>query len=173
MSTLYQLTEEAEVILLTIEELEELEGQEEQLEQTKRVKALIDLEINNKSESMLYILRNIQSDIEAIDGEIKRLQALKKNKQNSMNKLKTLIKECLEKLGKKRLETSLGNLTVRNNPDSINVLDETLVPEEFVKVEVVKKVDKKKIKDWLNETDEVVPGTEILKTTSLIVPKGK
>lgn len=53
MSTLYQLTEEAEVILLTIEELEELEGQEEQLEQTKRVKALIDLEINNKSESML------------------------------------------------------------------------------------------------------------------------
>lgn len=101
MSTLYQLTEEAEVILLTIEELEELEGQEEQLEQTKRVKALIDLEINNKSESMLYILRNIQSDIEAIDGEIKRLQALKKNKQNSMNKLKTLIKECLEKLGKK------------------------------------------------------------------------
>lgn len=53
------------------------------------------------------------------------------------------------------------------------MLDETLVPEEFVKVEVVKKVDKKKIKDWLNETGEVVPGTEVLKTTSLIVPKGK
>lgn len=166
---LYELTEEAEEILLAIEELEESEN-EEQAEELKKVKSLIDAEVAKKSEAIIYITRNIESDIEAIDGEIKRLQALKKKKTNTFDRLKTLVKNSIEKIGKKKIETSLGNLTVRKNPVSIKVVDESLVPNEFVKTDIVKKIDKKKIKDWLKETGEVVAGTEVVESTSLLVP---
>lgn len=170
--TLYDLTEQEKEIKAALQELEELEDKEA-VERLVSINDLINAEIVEKAEGIIYIARDIESDISTIDDEIKRLQALKKRKQNAYDRLKNMVKSCLEKMGRKKIETPFGNLTIRKNPDSIKIIDESLIPEEYIKTEVVKKVDKKKIKEWLKETGEVICGTEVVSSTSLLVPRAK
>ena len=172
MSTLFNLTEQEKEIKSALQELEELDDKDA-VERLVTISDLINAEIIEKAEGIIYIAREIESDIGAIKDEISRLQALKKVKENAYDRLKNMTKSCIEKMGRKKIETPFGNLTIRKNPDSIKVIDESLIPDEYIKTEVVKKVDKKKIKDWLNKTGEVICGTEVVSSTSLLVPKAK
>lgn len=171
-TTLYDLTEQEKEIKSALQELEKLDDKEA-VERLVTISDLINAEIIEKAEGIIYIAREIESDIGAIKDEINRLQALKKVKENAYDRLKNMTKSCIEKMGRKKIETPFGNLTIRKNPDSIKVIDESLIPDEYIKTEVVKKVDKKKIKDWLNKTGEVICGTEVVSSTSLLVPKAK
>ena len=68
-----------------------LENREEDLaENLVKANKIIADEIKNKSNGFVYVFRNIDSQIESIDSEIKRLQELK-NKDKT--KLK-ILKRC-------------------------------------------------------------------------------
>ncbi|HBH2108613.1 TPA: siphovirus Gp157 family protein, partial [Clostridioides difficile] len=69
MSTLYELTTD----LLEIEEgLTETTGNE--TEKLEEIKEIIKQEIQNKNTRIVSVILNIDSDINSIDSEIKRLQ---------------------------------------------------------------------------------------------------
>ncbi len=97
MSTLYELTTD----LLEIEEgLTEITGNE--AEKLEEIKEIIKQEIQNKNTRIVSVIIDIDSDINSLDLEIKRMQELKKIKKNSLDRLKSNIKECMELLGIKR-----------------------------------------------------------------------
>lgn len=76
MSTLYELTTD----LLEIEEgLTETTGNE--AEKLEEIKEIIKKEIQNKNTRIISVIINIDSDINSIDSEIKRLQELKRVKR--------------------------------------------------------------------------------------------
>jgi hypothetical protein len=50
---------------------------------------------------------------------------------------------------------------VRTNPPAVQVLEEMLVPKEFIKTVVSTAVDKRAILDHLKSTGEVVDGVAI------------
>lgn len=76
MSTLYELTTD----LLEIEEgLTETTGNE--AEKLEEIKEIIKKEIQNKNTRIISVIINIDSDINSIDSEIKRLQELKRVKK--------------------------------------------------------------------------------------------
>ncbi|HBF8007793.1 TPA: siphovirus Gp157 family protein, partial [Clostridioides difficile] len=103
MSTLYELTTD----LLEIEEgLTEITGNE--AEKLEEIKEIIKQEIQNKNTRIVSVILNIDSDINSIDSEIKRLQELKRVKKNTLDRLKSNIKDCMELLGTKKVETVLG-----------------------------------------------------------------
>ncbi|HBG8597609.1 TPA: siphovirus Gp157 family protein, partial [Clostridioides difficile] len=100
MSTLYELTTD----LLEIEEgLTEITGNE--AEKLEEIKEIIKQEIQNKNTRIVSVIIDIDSDINSLDLEIKRMQELKKIKKNSLDRLKSNIKECMELLGIKKVET--------------------------------------------------------------------
>ncbi|EGT3851814.1 hypothetical protein ERM54_19820, partial [Clostridioides difficile] len=69
MSTLYELTTD----LLEIEEgLTEITGNE--AKKLEEIKEIIKQEIQNKNTRIISVIINIDSDINSIDSEIKRLQ---------------------------------------------------------------------------------------------------
>ncbi|HBG7491473.1 TPA: siphovirus Gp157 family protein, partial [Clostridioides difficile] len=123
MSTLYELTTD----LLEIEEgLTETTGNE--TEKLEEIKEIIKQEIQNKNTRIVSVILNIDSDINSIDSEIKRMQELKKIKKNALDRLKSNIKECMELLGTKKVETFLGNISIRKSAGSLVIEDEEKIP---------------------------------------------
>ncbi|MDU8782134.1 siphovirus Gp157 family protein, partial [Clostridioides difficile] len=123
MSTLYELTTD----LLEIEEgLTEITGNE--AEKLEEIKEIIKQEIQNKNTRIVSVIIDIDSDINSLDLEIKRMQELKKIKKNSLDRLKSNIKECMELLGIKKVETFLGNISIRKSAGSLVIEDEEKIP---------------------------------------------
>lgn len=166
MSTLYELTTD----LLEIEEgLTETTGNE--AEKLEEIKEIIKQEIQNKNTRIVSVILNIDSDINSIDSEIKRLQELKRVK-NTLDRLKSNIKDCMELLGTKKVETVLGNISIRKSAGSLVIEDEEKIPGIYKTVEQVVKVDKNSIKDFIKKGHEV-EGCRIEYGTTLTIPKAK
>ncbi|WP_144017141.1 siphovirus Gp157 family protein [Clostridioides difficile] len=167
MSTLYELTTD----LLEIEEgLTETTGNE--AEKLEEIKEIIKQEIQNKNTRIISVIINIDSDINSIDSEIKRLQELKRVKKNTLDRLKSNIKDCMELLGTKKVETILGNISIRKSAGSLVIEDEEKIPVIYKTVEQVVKVDKNTIKDVIKKGHEV-EGCRIEYSTTLTTPKVK
>ncbi|HBG8547967.1 TPA: siphovirus Gp157 family protein [Clostridioides difficile] len=167
MSTLYELTTD----LLEIEEgLTEITGNE--VEKLEEIKEIIKQEIQNKNTRIVSVIIDIDSDINSLDLEIKRMQELKKIKKNSLDRLKNNIKECMELLGIKKVETFLGNISIRKSAGSLVIEDEEKIPAIYKTVEQVVKVDKNTIKDFIKKGHEV-EGCRIEYSTTLTTPKVK
>ena len=140
----------------------------EDVEDVEVIREIIEQQIQAKSTGIIAVVRNLESNIAAIDTEIKRLQELKKKKQNNISRLKEYTKECMEIRGVKKLETSLGNISIRKTPPSVNVLDENLIPLEYIETKQVMSIDKKLILGDLKD-GLVIPGVEIKQGTSLTI----
>lgn len=162
MGTLYELATD-------LKKLEEISFEEiKDQEQAEEIKDIIKLEIENKSSNMIALIRNIDTDITAIDNEITRLQKMKKAKENKAENIKKYIKICLEESGIKGVETPLGSIKIRNNAPKVVIDDLEKVDGKFVIVETTLKVDKKAIKDSIYEGN-TVQGCHLERGTSLTI----
>lgn len=161
MASLYELTSD-------LRELQDIDFTEAEELQIKQIKDIIKTQIETKGTGIIAVIRNEESDIEGIKAEIKRLQDLKKSKENRIENLKKYTKECLEEADLKKVSTSLGNMTVRKNPPAVDVLDENLIPSEYKREVVEVKVDKKAILADLKE-GVVVEGAALKTSTSLMI----
>ena len=161
MASLYELTSD----LRELQDIDFTEAEESQIEQ---IKDIIKAQIDSKGTGIIAVIRNEESDIEALKAEIKRLQDLKKNKENRIENLKKYTKECLEDANIKKVSTSLGNMTVRKNPASVEIIDESLISDDYKRVITEIKVDKKAILADLKE-GVVVEGATLKNSTSLMI----
>ena len=155
---LYELSSDL-IALNDIESVEDLEV----------IRKIIKQEIQNKSTGIVAVVRNLESNIAAIDTEIKRLQELKRLKQNNITRLKEYTKECMNIQGIKKLETSLGNISIRKTPASVKILDETKIPLEYLNVKQVTSIDKKTLLDDLKDGLILEGIAELSQGTSLTI----
>ena len=141
----------------------------ESVEDLETIREIIKQEIQNKSTGIVAVVRNLESNIAAIDTEIKRLQELKRLKQNNITRLKEYTKECMNIQGIKKLETSLGNISIRETPASVKILDETKIPLEYLNVKQVTSIDKKTLLDDLKDGLILEGIAELSQGTSLTI----
>ena len=67
--------------------------------------------------------------------------------------------------GKTKFKAGVFNFAIQNNPPSVEIYDETLIPEQYL-VEQPAKIDKAGIKELLKQGEEV-PGAELKQTKGL------
>lgn len=173
MASLYQLTSNFLEVDNLIEEYLQA-GEEDLADNLVKANQIIAKEIENKSVGFIYVFRNMDSQVNAIDAEIKRLQELKKQVKAKDDRLKTMLKNSMEALGATKIETDLGKISIRNNPGSLKIDDMDLIPNIY-KEEVVTttvKVDSNLIKKQIKAGIDI-EGCHIEAGTSLIVPKAK
>lgn len=118
-------------------------------------------EINEKGTGLIKANNNIQSDIDVVTREIERLRKI----QSSLNKQKenfnNYIMVNMLKMGKKKIESPLGKITVGTST-ATEIYDPSVVPREYKKtqtkiVETISKTDlKKALKDG-----ELIPGARL------------
>jgi hypothetical protein len=124
----------------------------------------------HKAQGYTSLILKWDSEIEAAAAEVKRIQALKKAKENSVARLKETLLYALQafgqedaKTGVKRYETALFKLSTRKS-QAVEITDETTLPDDcFV---IKREVSKTAIKKLLEEGQEL-DGAGIKENVSL------
>jgi hypothetical protein len=127
-------------------------------------------EFNDKAVSIIKLVENLNGDTSVIDAEIERLKARKQVIVNKQKKLREYLLHNMQASGITKIECQLFTASLRQGVESVDILDESILPDEFVKAEVVTKPDKKAIKDALKAGADV-PGAALKRGETTIVIK--
>lgn len=155
MATLYQLSDELRVYLDAIDECEDDEAVKELMDKA----CAAGESISGKGEAYVKVMRNLQTDIDAIKAEKTRLDAMQKRREKAIERLKDNILTAMNVAELNRIETPLGIWSRRTAPWSVTIEDETKVEERFL-IPQPPKIDKKAILDEFRQTGEVFSGCE-------------
>lgn len=166
LANLYELSKEYNDL---IELTESGADSEEELLKILESLDLIDSKIEEKVENGIAVIRSLQTLADAINVEITRLQDRHKACANRIKIIKQWYIQNLEFQGRKKVDTKLGSMTVRNNPPSLNIDRASDIPAEF-KFEVPAhfELDKSKIKDAL-KNGVSVPGCNLVFSKGLMI----
>jgi hypothetical protein len=103
-------------------------------------------QLQNKGVCYGFIVKELEGNIDLIDLEIKRLNALKKPLVNSIDRLKNNLSQAMQMFDVTELKTPLLKINFRKS-ESIEVTDIDLLDADFVKTTITKAADKIAIKD--------------------------
>jgi hypothetical protein len=103
-------------------------------------------QLQNKGVCYGFICKELEGNIDLIDLEIKRLQALKKPLANSIDRLKNNLSQAMQMFEVTELKTPLLKINFRKS-ESIEVTDIDLLDADFVKTTITKAADKIAIKE--------------------------
>lgn len=107
-------------------------------------------ELKSKSSDLIKYIRNLELENTVTKLEIERLEDLKKGKEKKIKSIKSYIKRILLDLDKKKVETELGNLSLRKTT-SVEITDITKIPREYLVVKEEVTPSKKLIGDSLKK----------------------
>lgn len=144
MSSLYELTGQ----LLA---LQEMMGDPDVDPQTvSDTMETIDMEFSDKADGYAMVDRNLAASEEALKNEIERLTARKRAIENNRKHLKESLENAMRAVGKTKFKTDLFSFGIQKNPASVNIIDETKVPDEYL-IKQEPKIDKKAIIAFVKE----------------------
>jgi hypothetical protein len=103
-------------------------------------------QLQNKGVCYGFIVKELEGNVDLIDLEIKRLQALKKPLVNSIDRLKNNLSQAMQMFDVTELKTPLLKINFRKS-ESIEVTDIDLLDADFVKTTITKAADKIAIKE--------------------------
>jgi len=115
----------------------------------------LELEVSEKANRILYMVKNIDGMNDAIDSEIKRLTDRKKVFNNAKESIKQYLKINMEATSTSKIECDLFTITLRKPSKVVIIDDESLIPDELVTVTVTEKPDKKAIGKLLKDGEKV------------------
>ena len=123
MATLYELSNDYLKVLSLAEELDD-----GTLKDTlDSISDSIDLKVENTAK----VVKELESNISIVEKEIERLQSRKTTLSNNVKNLKGYLQDEMEKVGKTKIKGELFNVGIQNNPVSVNIIDEKLIPIGF------------------------------------------
>ena len=126
------------------------------------------LETNEKIENIIKYIKNLEAEAEALEKESKRLNDRKVRTLKKVDNLKGYLKDFTSSLESKKYHTGIFNISIRKNAAAVVVENEFLVPDEFCKTEIIRKVDKIALKEKL-KSGEVIEGVKLQRSESIII----
>ena len=161
MKSLYNLESE---YLRIAEALTEGEVTEE-LEQALQINQS---ELQAKGLAYGHMIKSIEYDVDIIDVEIARLEAIRNSRKNALDRLKTNLKGAMELYGIVELKSPTMKVSFRKS-ESVVVNDLSQLEERFIKVSPpVKTADKVAIKQAIKDGEDV-QGAEIVINNNLTI----
>lgn len=161
MGTLYELTAAYNDILeavMSADGGDELAGLMEQLEE-------VDEEWGVKADNYAKFLREVEARAEMAKVEADRLTNRKKRLETLAESLKTRMKAAMKARGIENAETSIGTWKIGKGRESVEILDASKVPAEFL-IAQAPTISKTAIMAAYKATGEIIPGTEIRRNES-------
>lgn len=160
MTALYEITE-------SLKELSDLSEVPDMAVAVRDTLEAVEGEFNDKAVSVAHFIRNLDSDVEAIDNEVKRLNDRKKALKTKQESIKDYLRENMEATGIKKIECPLFSISCVAGRDVVTINDEAALPDDYVEVKSEVKPVKATILKALKEGVEV-PGASISKSKSSI-----
>ena len=116
--------------------------------------AITKQDLQNKGVCYGFIVKELEGNIDLIDLEIKRLNALKKPLVNSIDRLKNNLSQAMQMFDVTELKTPLLKINFRKS-ESVEVTDIDLLDADFVKTTITKAADKIAIKEAIKQGENV------------------
>ena len=134
----------------------------EEMESDALVDTLQSLEdaIEEKVENIAKLIRNLEADAKIIKEEEQRLAERRRAIEAKVDKLKMYLLEQLETAGLQKVKRPTITVAIQANPPSVDVIDETAIPIDFL-IPQPAKVDKKSILERLKK-GEAIPGAKLV-----------
>src|SRR5690554_1088340 len=85
----------------------------------------LELSFDEKVKGYAAIIRNTEAEEKALKEEVDRLNAKRKVKQNKMKYLKESLFNALQATDKRKVEAGTFTLSIRKNPHSVSIWDES------------------------------------------------
>ena len=182
MSSLYQINDQVDSIMAKIKSaFDESTGEivDEEL-YLKSQKELDNLEIaqNDKIENIACYIKNLHSDVFALENEIKTLSQRKKVKENQLKRVKEYLANFLKLKGIKKIETPKAVVSFRKS-EVLEITDEEELLEygkyrgDFLKYREPE-IDKAELKKYIKfcidieeDEDEMPKGARIVEKQNL------
>jgi c-di-GMP-related signal transduction protein len=158
------------MIVMKLYEITELQNElekEDDAEIKQDLQELIAIELEKKSNNIVYALKNIESNNLAIDAEIERLQSLKKRNSKNIESIKANVLFFMQQNKIDKIKTDLATFNLRKS-ESTDIENIELLPAKFVTVKQTFTPDKVAIKKEIKEGIEV-PGAKIVEDYSLSI----
>ncbi len=149
------------------QQLYDLIAEQEDEQILKDTLASINDAIEDKADGYVAVIKTLEGDNKAIDEEIKRLRQRKTSNQNGVKRLKESLQEVMEQTGKEKFKTALNTYSIANNPPSLDITDESLIPKQYY-IEQQPKLDKKELLKVVKDGLEI-KGVELKQSRSLRV----
>ncbi|BDU87276.1 hypothetical protein SNUCP2_03590 [Clostridium perfringens A] len=160
---LYELTQNYRNLESLLDNLGEQEGLT--VEMIHGALGQVEDDINTKIENTCKVIKEIESDSIGIGEEIKRLSALKKQKENTVKKLKEYVEFEMNGIGLTKVEGKLFKISFINTK-VVNVTDQSKLEERFINRKVTETANKTEIKKAL-KNGEIIEGAELVENKSL------
>lgn len=117
-------------------------------------------QLQSKSESYAYVIKQMDAECDIIDLEIKRLQQAKKVRENTVERLKYTLTNAMQLFEVDEIKTPLIKLNFRKS-ESVVVYDTNSLPQMYKTIKVTETPDKAKIKEAIKQGETVV-GAELV-----------
>jgi DNA repair exonuclease SbcCD ATPase subunit len=118
--------------------------------------------IEDKAENIAKLIKNLEADAKIIKEEEKRLAERRQSIEKKIERLKQYLQEQLEVAGLQKVKRPTITVAIQNNPPSVEIADEKLIPSEFM-IPQPAKVDKRAILERLKNGEEI-PGCSLKQT---------
>lgn len=93
---------------------------------------VIDDEIEVKADNIAKIIKELEADEKKFKEEIDRLNQIKKSTSNRIKSLKSYLEMNMKRVNKTKFKTDLFSFNIQKNRASVKVLDESIIPDEFL-----------------------------------------
>jgi hypothetical protein len=161
MNNLFQITSKARELSLALESGELTKELENEL-------VINQTELQEKAINYGYVVRSLESDVSIIDEEMKRLTAIKKAKNGAIDRMKESVLNAMLIYDIEKVTSPTLNLSVRNNPESVDIPMTELLDEKFLVTKTIVSPDKVAIKKAI-QNGENVEGATLVRTQSLLI----
>ena len=148
-----------------ITELQKELEREEDAEIKQDLQELIAVELKNKSNNIVYVIKNLEGNNAAIDAEIERLQALKKRNSSNIEKIKSNVLFFMQENNIDTIKSDLATFSKRKS-ESTDIENIEQIPQEFITVKQTFVPDKAAIKKAIKEGKEVA-GAKVITNYNL------
>lgn len=109
---------------------------------------------DEKCEAVACYIKEQRALQDAVKNEKDALSKRQKALDSKIDWLCGYLQANMQEVGKREFETPKCKITFRKST-SVNIVDEAVIPEEYIKEEITYKIDKTKIKDALKGGIEV------------------
>lgn len=163
--SIYTLREINEIIF-NLQQLIENGASEEDIQIYMDSKEVVEMELVEKLENYAMVITNLQSSSDGKEAEAKRLLENAKSERNAIKRMKEDMQFAMINANQPKIKGEKFNFTVQKNPPSLKVLDDAVIPPQFISVEEVRNIDKKAILAELKNGAEI-KGVEIQQGESI------
>lgn len=138
MTALYELTDQYNKALNELLDIENLD--DETFNDTMEG---LESELEDKLFNTAAYMQNIEADSKALKDAEARIKSRRVVLDNKVARLKEYVRFNLEQSGIPKIERPEFKLSLRKGVESVDIKDESLVPDEYTTVKTVKSVNKK------------------------------